>query len=266
MANESEHSAPTGLSRRLWPARAATRATIIAERLLPRLLPLAGVIALFAILSWFGAFRNVGDTVRIALALFFGLAALASLWPLRSIRLPSAHDIDRRLETDNALAHAPITTQKDELTAGADDEFASVLWREHQRRMAENVEGVHGAQAKTDIPARDPHALRAAVALVAVIAFAWSFGSGGGRLADAFHSHDGAEAIPPRIDAWITPPSYTGMAPVFLTSEQNAGRSDYTVPEGSVAVVRIAGGSGRESVTWPGPQTPLGTETDGDAQ
>lgn len=267
MAVETEHSAPSNLSRRLWLARAATRATIVAERLLPRLLPLVGVVALFAILSWFGLFRNVGDTARIALAALFGLAALAGLWPLRGMHMPSPRDIDRRLERENVLAHAPITTQEDRLSAGTDDAFASVLWREHQRRMAESVDGVHGANAKTDIPARDPYALRAAVALTAVIAFAWSFGSGGGRLADAFRSHQVAEAVPARIDAWITPPAYTGLAPLFLTSEQNAARSDFTVPEGSVAVVRIAGGSGQESVTWPEPQTPLGTSAeDGNAQ
>jgi uncharacterized protein (TIGR02302 family) len=262
MAVETEQSAPSHLSRKLWLARAATHATIIAERLLPRLLPLAGVLALFAILSWFGLFRTTGDMVRIVLASLFGFAALVSLWPLRRVRLPGPRDVDRRIERENVLAHAPITTQEDKLSAGTDDAFASVLWREHQRRMAESVDGVHGANAKTDIPARDPYALRAAIALLAVIAFAWSFGSGGGRLGDAFRSHQVAEAVPARIDAWITPPAYTGLAPIFLTSEQNASRSGFTVPEGSIAVVRIAGGTGQESVTWPEPQTPLGTKAE----
>ncbi|QKV20123.1 TIGR02302 family protein [Oricola thermophila] len=268
MAVENQHTAdPRALSRRLRYARAATYAAILSERLLPRLLPLLLVLALFAILSWFGLFRVVGDAVRIVLVVLFGLVALASLWPLRGLRLPEAHDVDRRLERENALSHAPITTQEDRLAAGADDGFAAALWRAHQRRMAERVDGVHGAQAKTGIPARDPHAMRAAVALVAVIAFAWSHGTAGGRLTDAFHSHHVAETVPVRIDAWITPPAYTGMAPIFLTSEQNAERGDFTVPEGSVAVVRIAGGSGSESVTWPEPQAALGiADEDGNAQ
>ncbi|WP_193174675.1 TIGR02302 family protein [Oricola nitratireducens] len=259
MAVETEHSAPHTLSRRLRLARTATYAAIVAERLLPRLLPLAGVVALFMILSWFGVFRAVGDVARIAIAAGLGLAALASLWPLRSMRLPSPYEIDRRLENENALPHAPITAQDDTLSAGAGDRFAAALWREHQRRMASRIDGLHGAGAKTDIPARDPYALRAAVALLAVVAFAWSFGSTGGRLGDAFRSHSATEALPPRIDAWITPPSYTGIAPIFLTSDQNAQKTDFTVPEGSIAVVRIAGGSGLETVTWPAPETPLST-------
>jgi len=262
MAIDPEHYAPPTLSSRLRSVRFFTRTAIIAERLLPRLLPLAGVAAGFAILSWFGLFRSIPDTARIVVAAAFGLAALASLWPLRSLRLPTAFDVDRRLERDNSLTHAPITTQDDHLSSGTSDEFATALWREHQRRMAAGVDGVRGAQTKTDIPARDPYAMRAAAALLLVTAFAWSYGTAGGSIGDAFRNHDVAEIIPPRIDAWVTPPAYTGMAPLFLTSEQNAGKSDFTVPAGSVAVVRIAGGSGNETVTWPEPQTPLGTKAE----
>jgi uncharacterized protein (TIGR02302 family) len=257
----SESSRPADgrtLSRRLWLARALTAISIFAERLIPRLLPFAGVATLFAALSWFGVFRMLPDAGRIVLAVLFGLAAVASLWPLRGFRAATARDIDRRLERENVLRHAPITSQEDELAAG-DGAFASVLWREHQRRLADSVPAVEGAGARTDIPRRDPYALRAAAALVLATSFAWSFGVSGGSLGDAFRSHEVVETIPARIDAWVTPPAYTGMAPVFLTSEQNAGRAGFSVPEGSMAVVRIAGGSGLETVTWPAPETPLGT-------
>lgn len=267
MAVDSQHSVPSDLSARLRSVRFATRAAIFAERLLPRLLPLAGVLSLFVILSWFGFFRMVGDEARIVVAVVFGAAALASLWPLRSLTRPTVRDIDRRLERDNALAHAPITTQDDRLSVGSKDAFTAALWREHQRRMAGQVSGVHGAQARTDIPARDPFALRAAAALLVVTAFAWSYGTSGGSLWDAFRTHGAFETVPPRIDAWVTPPGYTGAAPLFLTSEQNATKSAFTVPAGSVAVVRIAGGDGNETVTWPDAATPLGTtDEDGNAR
>jgi uncharacterized protein (TIGR02302 family) len=258
MAGDKEHRNPSGLSGKLWLARAATTAAVAAERMLPRLLPLAAIVAAFLILSWFGLFRTIGDAARIALAAALGIGALAALRPLRSMRWPTTHEIDRRLENDNALQHTPITVQDDRL-AGEADGFASALWREHQRRMAERLDDVHGSAAKTGIPARDPYALRAAVALLVVTAFAWSFGNSGGLLSDAFRSHSSAEIVPPRIDAWVTPPAYTGLPPVFLTSEQNAARTEFTFPEGSVAVVRIAGGSGSETVAWPSAEVPLST-------
>ena len=51
-------------------------------------------------------------------------------------------------------------------------------------------------------------------------AFAFSFGPLGGRIADGFQrACAGLESMPPRIDAWVTPPAYTGKAPVFLTAD-----------------------------------------------
>ncbi|WP_421856625.1 TIGR02302 family protein [Oricola sp.] len=262
MAEEPNNSAANPrLSRRLRLARGLTRFALLAERLVPRALPLVGVVALYAALSWFGFFRIVPDWLRIGVAASLGVAALASLWPLLAFRMAGGREIDRRLERANRLTHAPITAQDDRLAGQTDDPFAAVLWREHQRRLALGVPAVEAARARTGIPERDPFALRAVAALLVVFSFAWSFGVSGGSLGDAFRSHVRIETVPVRIDAWVTPPAYTGFAPVFLTSEQNAARTAFSVPAGSVAVVRIAGGKGSENVAWPSDETVLGTVT-----
>jgi hypothetical protein len=52
-------------------------------------------------------------------------------------------------------------------------------------------------------------------------------------------------AVPARVDAWISPPAYTGRAPVLLTGEARPGgqrrRYRVLVPEGSSLTVRING-------------------------
>ena len=106
--------------------------------------------------------------------------------------------------------------------SGQGGAFAEALWREHQRRMAASLGGVGGDLPRTRVPERDPWGLRAAAALLLATAFAFSFGPLGGRVADGFQAHGWMEAVPPRIDAWVTPPAYTGKAPVFLTSSNNA--------------------------------------------
>ncbi|MFZ1682271.1 MAG: DUF4175 family protein, partial [Rhizobiaceae bacterium] len=83
------------------------------ERLWPRLLPLVGVAALYAILSWSGLVRILPDGARLALAAVLALLAFASLLPLRGLRLPGRAAIDRRIETENQLTHAPLTTLLD---------------------------------------------------------------------------------------------------------------------------------------------------------
>ena len=128
--------------------------------------------------------------------------------------------------------------------------FADALWREHQKRMAEQLAAVSGDLPHTRVPERDPWALRAAVALLFVVAFAFSYGPLGGSVADAFRPQSAIDAIPPRIDAWVTPPAYTGKAPIFLTSDANQATPVFTVPEGSDVALRVTGGSGEETLSF----------------
>src|SRR5690606_21925202 len=131
-------------------------------------------------------------------------------------------------------------------------------WREHQKRMAARLDRLSGDLPHARIPERDPWGLRAAAALLLVVAFAFSFGQSGGTLGDAFHAHRGVAVPPARIAAWVTPPAYTGTAPIFLTAPgaETAAAAITRVPAGSVVDVRVAGGSGDETLSWlkPGDQ------------
>ncbi|HMQ58185.1 MAG TPA: TIGR02302 family protein, partial [Rhizobiaceae bacterium] len=242
---------------RLWSA-----VLIGLERFAGRVLPLIVVVALFAIVSWFGLFRIVPDWARIGIGALFALAALAMLLPLFGVRMPKRLETDKRLEADNRLSHRPISTQ-DEALARSDDPFARALWAEHQRRMATQIIGVEAIRPRTDIPRRDPFGLRAVVALLLVTAFAYSHAPAGGRLDDVARAHNMTPVTPPRIDAWVTPPAYTRAAPIFLTAEANLARTDFAIPAGSIATVRIIGGSGAEQVAYagvvaPGPEASAG--------
>lgn len=197
--------------------------------------------------SWFGLFRIMPDYLRLAvLALFAAGAAAAVLLPLR-FRWPDSHTIDRRLETVNKLQHAPVTTQTDRLSDDS-DAFATALWAEHKRRMAESLGRLETGLPKTGVPARDPFAIRAAVALLFVVAFAYSTGSNGGSPGEAFRAHNETSAVPPRVDAWATPPQYTAKAPIYLTAKANLDQGSFTVPAGSLVTVRVSGGSGNEKL------------------
>ncbi|MDN2568374.1 TIGR02302 family protein [Aquibium sp. A9E412] len=230
------------------------------ERAWPLVLPLVVLVSLFFSLAWLGVFRALPDWARLTLVAGFALAALAALWPLRGFRLPAAAEIDRRIERANRLEHAPVSTQTDRLSAG--DAFADALWREHRRRMAARLKNLTGDLPRTRVPDRDPWGLRAAAALLLVVAFAFSTGPFGGRLGDAFRSAAGATAVPARIDAWVTPPAYTNTAPIFLTADANAETSTFTVPQNSELAVRVAGGSGDETLVLDGAPDAEGAAAD----
>nr|WP_274423117.1 TIGR02302 family protein [Chelativorans sp. YIM 93263] len=234
----------------LGRTRAVVRVAMVVERLWPLVLPLVIIVSLFLSFAWLGVFRVLPDWGRLGLLGLLGASALASLWPLRHFRMPHPAEIDRRIEVTNRLEHAPVSVQSDRLAAGADSSFASALWREHQKRMSERLSRLHGDLPQTRVPQRDPWGFRAFAALLLVTALAYSTGPYGGRILDAFQPPAGEEAAPARIDAWVTPPAYTGRAPIFLTADSNRTRQAFTVPQNSTMAVRVSSGSGAETLSF----------------
>jgi uncharacterized protein (TIGR02302 family) len=219
------------------------------ERGWPLLLPLAIVLSLFLSVSWLGLFALLPDTARLIAVAVFGVAALAALYPLRFFRMPAAVEVDRRIEAANQLLHSPVLTQTDR-PSGRETGFSQALWREHQKRMAEKLGGLGADLPRTRVPERDRWGLRAAAALLLVTAFAFSFGPLGGRLADGFRPQAVRDVVPPRIDAWVTPPAYTARPPIFLTADANQKANTFTVPQGSEVSLRVTGGSGEETLSY----------------
>ncbi len=220
MTERPTSSSDRGLAGRLALSRLATRASMVVERGWPLLLPLVIVASLFLSISWLGLFPLLPETARTGLVAAFGIAALAALYPLRFFRMPSAAEIDRRIEAANGLLHSPVLVQTDR-PSGKESIFSQALWREHQKRMADRLGGLGADLPRTRVPERDPWGLRAVAALLFVTAFAFSFGPLGGRIEDAFSVRVARDAVPPRIDAWVTPPAYTGKPPIFLTADAN---------------------------------------------
>lgn len=243
--------------------------TVALERLWPLLLPLVLVVSIFLCLSWFGIFRMLPDLVRLGLLGLFALSLPVCFYLLLRFRLPDHAEVSRRLENVNALDHQPITVQSEQLvTNNANDPFAQALWDEHRKRMAERIRNLKSGLPQTRVPELDPWAFRAVVGLLLVVAFAFSGGPLGGHVSDAFRSHSRSQAVPPRIDAWVTPPRYTGRAPLFLTSAANTEETQFSVPQDSTLVIRIIGGSGDEKValtSMDGSETEIAAANDGKA-
>ncbi|MGX9142779.1 TIGR02302 family protein [Mesorhizobium sp. 128a] len=247
-------SGDRSLAGRLALSRLATRVSITVERGWPLLLPLLIVVSLFLSLSWLGLFPRLPDIARIVMVAAFGIATLAALYPLRFFKLPSATEVDRRIEAANQLQHSPVLVQTDR-PSGKESIFSQALWREHQKRMAEKLGSLGADLPRTRVPERDPWGLRAVAALLLVTAFAFSFGPSGGRVSDGFRAHAARDVVPPRIDAWVTPPAYTGKPPIFLTTPVLDGNTKqatatFTVPQGSDVSLRVTGGSGEETLNF----------------
>ncbi|RVD43499.1 TIGR02302 family protein [Mesorhizobium sp. M4B.F.Ca.ET.019.03.1.1] len=249
MTQRPTSSGDRGLAGRLALSRLATGTSMLVERGWPLLLPLLVLASLFLSISWLGLFPLLPDVARIGVLIVFAGAALAALYPLRFFRWPSAAEIDRRIEAANELLHSPVQVQTDR-PSGHESIFSQALWREHQKRMAERLGSLGADRPRARVPERDRWGLRAVAALLLVTAFAFSFGPSGGRVSDGFVARAARDAVPPRIDAWVTPPAYTGKPPLFLTADAKQAAATFTVPQGSDVSLRVTGGSGEETLSF----------------
>ncbi|MBB5073677.1 uncharacterized protein (TIGR02302 family) [Bartonella callosciuri] len=211
------------------------------ERIWVRLLPLFLVLSLFCSLSWFGIFSILGywlHLILLGLMLFF---VVGSLFFLIRFRFPTMREVNQRLERENDLKNQPLSVQTDHLCLENDEDFRAIVWREHQCRMAKQLYNLKTGFIYPNSAAFDPLALRTVFVLLCVCAFSFSFGSLGGRLADAFDFRPIVDETSMRIDAWVTPPAYTGFAPLYLTKDE---KKQLTIPEGSNVVVRVVNAVG----------------------
>jgi hypothetical protein len=106
---------------------------------------------------------------------------------------------------------------------------------------------------------KDPYAIRAALLLVLVVAALAAGPDRWSRIASAFTPAASTTTALLRLDAWVTPPVYTGIAPIVLADGSEpvgAGAETFralSVPERSELLVRVFSPRG-ESVS---PETSL---------
>jgi uncharacterized protein (TIGR02302 family) len=228
-------------------ARALKRArgSLLWERLWPALAILATALGLFLAFSWAGLWLVLPPLARAIGLLVFVLVTAVAAAPLAMLRLPSAAEGLRRLDRSSGEAHRPATAVEDEMAANQHDPVAQALWRAHIERALLSARKLKAGWPSPKLSVRDPMALRALVLILAVATF---FAAGGERLKRVTAAFDWTGVVAPanfRVDAWVTPPVYTGRAPVMLAGlrpgEAVHPTEPVAVPVGSQLVIRSTG-------------------------
>jgi hypothetical protein len=228
-------SALARLERRISLSRLA----VLWERLWPALLPPIAVATLFLIVSWFGAWFLVDGTTRTVVLVLFGLLGLASFLPLARLEWPTRRDAIQRLDRAPGLEHRPVGALADRLPPSNADPLAKALWGIHVERAAAAADAARVERPRPAVSRRDPYMLRAALALVAIVGAVYAGPGVYDRVAQAFRGPPPPIVIPPRIDAWITPPPYTGRAPLLLAADRGDLESIQGIPQHSVVSIRL---------------------------
>lgn len=232
----------TPLERRLTTARAA----LFWERFWPALMPAAAVVAIFFILAGFDIWRFTPVWLHWLALAGFTAAFAAALWhELRNLRWPDRAAAMRRLERVNLLQHRPLEAAADTLSAEQQDPIARALWALHRQRALAQLAQVRVGMPEAGWWRRDVWGFRAALALLLIVAWASPGEDRRQRLADTLNP--GTAMAPGTVlamDAWITPPAYTGKAPLFLTRDGKPvpgnAAAPLTVPTGSLLKLRLS--------------------------
>jgi uncharacterized protein (TIGR02302 family) len=247
---ESEHQVTSSADSdpRSLLASALTRArwALFWERLWPALAAIATAVGLFLAVSWLGLWLWLPPLAR-AIGLFgFAVLTAVAAAPLLFVRFPSQSEGLRRLDRDSGIAHRPATSLADEIATSRDDPWSIALWRAHVERMLKSARRLRPGLPTPRLAARDPMALRALVLILVIATFIAAGGDRARRVAAAF---DWQGVVAPknfRLDAWVSPPSYTSKPPIILpgvhpSETQTALAGAVAVPAGSALVVRASG-------------------------
>ena len=233
---------------RLKLAQALDRAVyaIAWERAWPDLARLLTVVGLFLVVSWAGLWLALPFIARaIGLAIFAAIA-IAVLFPLVRFRWPSREEALSRLDRGSGVRHRPATTLTD--TLSSQDPVAQALWQAQRERTLASIKRIRAGLPHPRLALHDPWALRALVMVMLVATFFAAGDERAMRLGAAFDWNGVLAPANVRVDAWITPPLYTGKPPVILSAANKEAAAlpasgPLAVPAGSTLIVRSSGGN-----------------------
>jgi uncharacterized protein (TIGR02302 family) len=246
------------LLRRLTNRRALARAAILFERVWPALWPAIGIAGLFVCAALLDLPRllppwaHIG-LLAITLLLIVGLLVRG----FRDLAAPDDRAADRRLEVASGLSHRPLAVLTDRPSRGqlGPDTAAVALWQVHVMRAVRQVRRLRVGLPRPGLARRDPHALRAALIVALIAALAIAGDDAPTRLAQAMEPTLPRDVPPPEteLQAWITPPAYTHLAPIFLKAEGGA----VSVAAGARVTVSVTGGAGTPNLALDGRAEPF---------
>jgi uncharacterized protein (TIGR02302 family) len=237
------------------------------ERSWPHLARLLTIVGLFLVVSWAGLWLVLPFVARaIGLGLFV-LAALGALFPLARFRWPRREEALGRLDRGTGIRHRPATALTDTLVT--QDPVAQALWQAQRERTLASIKRIRAGLPSPRLAIHDPRALRALVAVMMVAAYVAAGDERTLRTVAAFDWNGVLSPANIRVDAWVTPPLYTGKPPVILSAANKEAATPAAgplpVPAGSTLIVRSSGGTldvvggGGVTEAVPAEQAPKGT-------
>ncbi len=217
------------------------------ERLWPRLWLLLALCGIFLLITVLGLWQLLPSLYHNAILLCFALAGLAALIFAARIKWPTRNEAIGRLETTSGVPHRPATAYEDTLSGNEQGSLAQRLFEAHRRRMGQLLDKLRVKWPSPRVERFDPWALRSLLILLIGVGAIMAGDNLSDRFRQALRLGPSNSGQPVRIDAWLSPPAYSGRQPILLadgsklvTEDAHKARA-FEAPEGSALVIRAAG-------------------------
>ncbi len=234
--------APDAVSR-LQLAQALQRAeyAIAWERSWPHLARFLTVVGLFLVASWAGLWLVLPFLAR---AVGLGLFVLAALGrPVSRCSGFAGQAGEEGSEPARPrLRHPPSPGDRADRYARNQDPVAPALWQAQRERTLASIKRIRAGLPSPRLAIHDPWALRALVAVMMVATYVAAGDERALRTEAAFDWNGVLSPANIRVDAWVTPPLYTGKPPIILSAANKEAAlpaaGPLPVPAGSTLIVR----------------------------
>jgi len=235
--------------RKIWRARVAA----VFEQLWLKSWLVLAVLGAFLAVSYAGIWPRLPVAAHVALLALFALALVAALVAMARVKWPAREEAIRRIERVSGVPHRPATSYEDTVSAASPDPATLAIWQAHRTRMAGLLAKLRSGPPRPRTDRFDPFAIRAAALLALVAATALLGDQFVDRVRGAFTFGSQIAASEARLDAWLTPPAYTGRPPVMLADgaggvKQVSAPGDASTPKRvpevpikSLLIVRVGG-------------------------
>jgi uncharacterized protein (TIGR02302 family) len=217
------------------------------ERVWPPCWPALAALGVFLVLALFDFLPKLPGLVQAAILIGLGAAFMAGVAAaFGRTGVPDITSARRRIEQASGLEHRPLQALSDR-PSGTPDAASAALWEAHRRRMAAAARRLRIGLPHAGFAARDPFGLRAVLAILLLLAAIDAGSDWRDRLVRSLRPDiAGRSAVATAsLDAWVTPPDYTGLAPQFLRPEAT---ETLRIPTGSKLLAQVHGGSATPSL------------------
>ncbi len=186
----------------------------------------------------FDGLSLVSPNVGRGLVLLIALSGLALLvFGLRGMNIPNRDGAIDRLDADGA----PLASLRDQSATGTDDVLTRALWEKHQTQMAARAVDLKPAPPDLRLASHDQYGLRLMALICATVAVFFAPSGGLTSVKNAISLPVLSGSTGASIEAWATPPSYTGRPQVYLGEVADGVILD--LPVGTQIVMQVYGGS-----------------------